>query len=270
MQGYHRRPIPAPLGRGYPVSAMKPQNHRHFPIVRVACASLGLAAASAFAQSTTPSTPPTDSPATVPTTPSNPSRSSDTYSNPTNPNDSTNTAERSAPGMERTDRSTTDLNTNRGVATTPNANGETESPRKIEKFITKAAMIDAEEKRLSEVAQERATNAQVKAFAQMLVTEHQAAAQELEQIAQSKNVLIPTGKKAEAEEEALEWRDKDAEEFDEDYVEKMIDFHKEAVDLFSDTAEDSEDAELAAYARKHLPKLKEHLAKAKELEKVLD
>jgi putative membrane protein len=255
--------------QGYAGNAMKQQNPRHFPLLRVACASLGLVTASAFAQSTTPSTPPTDSPATIPTTPSNPSRSSDTYVNPTNPSDTDTT--RTAPGMEKTDRSTRDLNDNRGVAVTPNEDGETESPRKIRNFFAKASMIDAEERRLSEVAVQRATNPQVKAFAQMLVTEHQAASQELQQLAQSKNVMLPTGKSAEeAADEAEDWNDKDAEEFDEDYVEKMIDYHKEAVDLYKDTAEDSEDPELAAFARKHLPRLQEHLRKAQELEKAID
>jgi putative membrane protein len=240
----------------------------HFPLFRVACASLGLVTATAFAQSTTPSTPPTDSPATVPTTPSNPSRSSDTYANPTNPTATDDSMKSTR--TESTDRTTRDLDEDRTVAVTPAPDGETESPRKVAKFIEKASMIDSEQIRISEVAQSRASNAEVKAFAQMLVSDHQSATQELQALAQSKNVMLPTGKKAEAAEEGSEWTDKDAEEFDEDYVEKMIDFHKEAVDLYKDTAEDSEDPELQAFARKQLPKLQEHLRKAQALEKALD
>ena len=57
--------------------------------------------------------------------------------------------------------------------------------------------------------------------------------------------------------------------FDREYLEAMIDDHEDMVKTFEKHAKDGEDAETVAYARKHLPKLQQHLQHAIDLKRTL-
>jgi putative membrane protein len=130
-------------------------------------------------------------------------------------------------------------------------------------------MIHDEELRLSQIASERATNPQVRTLAQQLVTHARSANDELNQIAQRKGVTIPTGKDAADDEN--KWREKKADKFDEDYVERIVKLNKDAVDLLEDQSRKTTgDPELSAFASKHLASMQSHLNTAKTLEKAVD
>jgi len=76
-------------------------------------------------------------------------------------------------------------------------------------------------------------------------------------IASVKNVTLPM-----KEVNTDKWTRKNVKSFDEDYMEKMVSDHKDAVSLFEKESKKGSDAQLAAFAAKTLPKLREHLAKA--------
>ena len=124
-----------------------------------------------------------------------------------------------------------------------------------------------EEVQVSRLAAERAGNPQLRQFAQRMVQDHETVNRELRALAQSKGVDLTA--------EALENRQwdkiaqKKAKEFDEDYVEHLVEAHDDSVDLF-EKASKSEDSEIAAFASKHLPTLQQHYSHAKELEKAID
>ena len=66
-----------------------------------------------------------------------------------------------------------------------------------------------------------------------------------------------------------EWANKDKDDFDEDYMEKMVDLHEENIDLLEDAAE-SDQTQIRAYAERHLPTVKSHLERAKALAEAVD
>ena len=133
------------------------------------------------------------------------------------------------------------------------------------RFVEKAAESGREEVEISQVAVERATNADVKHLAQMMVDDHTKANQELMSIAAAKGVTL----KEDKDKNSNKWSKKDAKDFDRDYVKKMIADHKEAIDLFSNESKNGSDPELVEFARTTLPKLEQHLAHTDELKNLV-
>ena len=130
-------------------------------------------------------------------------------------------------------------------------------------FVDDTAKSSMEEIAISRIALEKASNPQVKEFAQMMVSDHTGASTELTTLATAKGVMPPKEPNVER------WMKKSAKDFDGDYMNKMIDDHQEAVRRFEKEAKNGGDPELAAFASKTLPKLQTHLAKAKEIKKMV-
>jgi putative membrane protein len=131
-------------------------------------------------------------------------------------------------------------------------------------FLEKAAKSGNKEVSISQGAMDRLSDPQVKQFAQMIVTDHTGANAELATLAAAKGVTLPVKDSMKAEEK---WSKK-TKGVDEDYVEEMVSDHKNAVELFEKAAK-SEDADIAAFARKTLPTLQQHLSVAKDLKKTV-
>lgn len=132
-------------------------------------------------------------------------------------------------------------------------------------FIEDAAKSGMAEVAISRIAAEKAMNPQVKEFAQMMVKDHGGANSDLSALAASKGVMLPT-----KEPKTDKWtRKKAGKDFDEDYMEKMIDDHDEAVEHFEREAKRGDDADVKAFAAKTLPTLQAHHARAKEIKKAL-
>jgi|SRR5882724_460819 len=132
-------------------------------------------------------------------------------------------------------------------------------------FIEKAAKAGTEEVDISRVAAERTLNPQVKAFAQMVIDDHTAANAALGTIASGKGVSLP----ATDMEVTNKWSKKSGKDLDEDYVEKMVSAHKEAVELFQKEADKGVDMDTKNFARDTLPKLQHHLEMAMDLKKTV-
>jgi len=127
-------------------------------------------------------------------------------------------------------------------------------------FVEKAAKSGMEEVAISQIAVARATNPQVKEFAQMMVTDHGGANSELSTLASNKGVTLPMDKT-----NTEKWSARDAKDFDHEYMEKVVSDHKDAVSLFEKEAKNGTDSELRAFAVKTLPTLQAQLDKAKAL-----
>lgn len=143
--------------------------------------------------------------------------------------------------------------------------------RATERVLAKVSMASSEALRLSQIATERASNAQVRSFADQVTSSSQALEQEIDQIAISRNVTVPTGKEANDMAVEDDWRKKDARDFDEDYIRRTVKLHQDAIDALEDYAQERDaDPEVAAIAQKHLPSLREHLRQAQSLRRQVD
>lgn len=135
-------------------------------------------------------------------------------------------------------------------------------------FVKKAGAAGAAEVEMGKIGAEKSSNAEVKAFAQKMVTDHTKANKELATLAAGLKLEVPTepglihkGMKEKFEHQSA---DKD---FNHDFMQQMVRDHEAAVELFATAANDSTlDVDLRAFANKTLPTLKKHLADAKKLE----
>lgn len=131
-------------------------------------------------------------------------------------------------------------------------------------FFKKAAECGAKEIAVSQAVMGSLTNAQVRAFAAQMVTDHTAVASELSTLAMAKGVSLPPADTVKLTEK---WSEKSG-NVDKKYIHEMVEDHEDAVKLF-EKASKSDDPDVAAFAQKTLPALQHHLGMAKDLKKSL-
>lgn len=127
------------------------------------------------------------------------------------------------------------------------------------KFATAAANGGMAEVALGKLALTKTSNAAIKDFANMMVTDHSKANNELMTIAKAKNITLPT----EPDSAHLKKMDKLSKmkgaDFDKAYVSAMIDGHKETLDLMNNEAKKGSDTTLKAFAARTAPVVQKHL-----------
>lgn len=134
------------------------------------------------------------------------------------------------------------------------------------KFIEEAASSGMFEVQVSQLAASKASDANVKSFASMLVDHHTAANNELVKIANAKGVELPAAPKRALRRDIEKLGKKNGAEFDRDYVREVgLKAHEKDIKLFEKASKDVKDAELKAFVDKTLPTLREHLAAAQKL-----
>lgn len=146
-----------------------------------------------------------------------------------------------------------------------NLNG-TDTASSQDTFWTKAAQGGIAEVELSRVAAAKSQNADVKNYAQKMITDHTKANDELKTLAAKKNVTLPTETDAAHKAKLQELQNLSGAEFDREYVNTMVDDHQKTVDLFEKQSNDNSDPDLKAFAAKTLPTLKSHLDMIKNIQ----
>jgi putative membrane protein len=131
-------------------------------------------------------------------------------------------------------------------------------------FAVKAANGGMMEVELARLASTKATNQEVKKFAQMMMEDHMRANDELQSLATQKNITLPATLSDESRNNVERLSKLSGTDFDREYMDLMVEDHEEDVDLFKKAADDSKDAEIKAFAAKTLPKLENHLQMAKQ------
>jgi putative membrane protein len=131
-------------------------------------------------------------------------------------------------------------------------------------FVKTAAQAGMTEVELGKIALSKSENAEVREFAQRMVKDHTKANSELAAIAAGKGILAPKALDAEHQAMVDSLKVKSGAEFDREYSRHMNMDHNKAVALF-ESATKSPDADLAKFAQKTLPTLKEHKEMAEKL-----
>jgi putative membrane protein len=133
------------------------------------------------------------------------------------------------------------------------------------KFVKREAAAGMAEVKISTLAVTKATNADVKAMAEMLVKDHTAVNSELQALATQKGVelsavIAPAHATTFQKLEKLEGT-----AFDKEFLAIIISDHKTCIGSFEKASKDAKDTDVKNWAEKTLPALKAHLAKAEAL-----
>ena len=174
-------------------------------------------------------------------------------------------------GCSSSTTETTTTSTAEGVTettTTPTDTGADASTAPLDStsFHALAASSDIFEVLSSVQAKAKAQNAEVKKFAEQMITDHTKTSDELKQIAAKRYLGLPTVALARHQRMLDELtNEEDMDEFDDEYMSMQVKVHSQAVELFESAAENETDPELKAFAVRHLPHLRMHLDNAKRI-----
>jgi putative membrane protein len=136
-------------------------------------------------------------------------------------------------------------------------------------FVMKAASGGMMEVEASQIAQQNAGHARVKAFADMMVQDHTNANNELKGFASSRGLTIPQDSLMVKHKSMLdEMRKMTGKAFDKHYISMMVKDHNKDISEFEKASDNAKDADLKAWAAKTLPALKKHKDTLQALSKI--
>jgi putative membrane protein len=134
-------------------------------------------------------------------------------------------------------------------------------------FVKEVAMSDMTEIAAAKVGLERG-NAQEKAFATQMITDHTKTSEELKSMVPAEaRAAIPTALDSSSQSKIDKLKNAKPDDFSSDFDAMQVSAHKDAVSLFERYAKGGEDPKLKEWAGKTLPALQHHLEMAQNLGK---
>lgn len=137
------------------------------------------------------------------------------------------------------------------------------------KFLATASQSDVNEIKLSQLAEEKATNPAVKAFAKKMVAEHTKMSNSMKPFAEEWGLTAPTDMDDDHKQEYSKLNGLSGADFDKEYIDQMVTDHTKALDLFTDEAKDTKDMKFRAAVIKGKTMVAAHKNMAYDLKKKL-
>jgi putative membrane protein len=126
-------------------------------------------------------------------------------------------------------------------------------------FYKKAAEGGLAEVQAGQLAQSKGNSQQVKDFGAMMVKDHTAANDKLQQLASSKSITLPTTASVGQMASKAKLEVLSGEAFDKSYVKGQIKAHRDTIALFRKEISSGQDADAKAFASATLPTVRSHL-----------
>lgn len=132
-------------------------------------------------------------------------------------------------------------------------------------FVMETARSNMAEIQLGQLAEQRATSADVKNYARRMVDDHTKANSELREIANDKNITIPTDLDSKQKSEYERMSKLSGANFDRAYMERVEKHHRKDVAYFEKQANEGTDNDVKQWAQRTLPTLRKHLEMAHQV-----
>jgi putative membrane protein len=133
-------------------------------------------------------------------------------------------------------------------------------------FAVKAAQGGLAEVKLGQLAAEKGSSPDVKAFGQQMVDDHSKANEQLKSVAQAENMTLPSEINPKQQAMYAKLQNSSGSEFDHMYVKAMVKDHEDDVKDFEKEANSGSDPQIKDFAAKTLPVLQGHLDKIKGIQ----
>ncbi len=153
--------------------------------------------------------------------------------------------------------------------TTATNNTEGSLSRSDQHFIAEAAKGNKAEVELGQLMAQKSSDSQVKKFAEMMVKDHTQALNQLQQLAQQKNVTLPSDLPDDAKDLESKLNSTSGKDMDKAYMDGMVQDHEKDVQEFQDASKNSTDNDVKHWAGSLVPKLQQHLQKAQKIDSSL-
>ena len=112
------------------------------------------------------------------------------------------------------------------------------------KFLATASQSDVNEIKLSELAEQKATNPAVKAFAAKMVREHKQMSASMKPFAEKAGLNPPADMDDSHKDDYKKLSGLNGKDFDKQYIDDMVSDHAKALDAFTKEAKDTKDKSL--------------------------
>jgi putative membrane protein len=129
---------------------------------------------------------------------------------------------------------------------------------KDKEFITKATYINLGEINSGNIALQKTSNPPIVAFANMMITDHTSAHNQLKDMVQPKEQAVPSDTDQEHKNMATVLSSLSGDAFDSTYIYMMVAGHDKAIALHQDEIQNGSDQELKNFASGKLPVIQHH------------
>ena len=131
-------------------------------------------------------------------------------------------------------------------------------------FLIKAAQGGQAEVAMGQLAQQKGGSDAVKQLGQTLVTDHQAANTQLQQIASQEGAQLPSGPDAKDQAMTDRMQSLSGDQFDRMFLNHAVTDHQKDIQEFQKEADSGSDPQVKQFAQQQLPVLKKHLQMAQQ------
>lgn len=159
-----------------------------------------------------------------------------------------------------------DKHPERTITSRPSTSNPTKAVDETDrKFMQEAAIGNEAEIQLGQMAQQKSSNPAVKAFGERMIKDHSNADDKLKNVAASQHISLPTNLDPEHQDAAARLSKLSGKEFDQAYMQLMVQEHTKDVDKFKTEASAAHDDTVKQFAAATLPVLESHLNEAQQI-----
>jgi len=137
------------------------------------------------------------------------------------------------------------------------------------KFLAMAAQADVDEIKLGELAEQKASNPDVKAFAKHMIVEHKAMTASMKPFADAWGLTPPADVDSDHQDEWNKLNGLSGADFDKEYMDAAVKDHAKVLDAFEKEVKDTKDAKFKAAVIKGKSHVAAHKNMAYDLKKKL-
>jgi len=134
-----------------------------------------------------------------------------------------------------------------------------------QKFVEFASTNDQFEIQAAQLAEQQASDDQVKQAAKMIRQDHEQSSKQLQQIAQQAGIQVSQQLKPHQQAMLQELKQMQGEEFDKAFTYGNVAGHTKAILKFRDASKQAQNPQLKQFAQQALPKLQQHLQHAQKM-----
>lgn len=147
---------------------------------------------------------------------------------------------------------------------------DTKSKEDDSHYLVDAAETDMKGIEIGKLAQQKATDPEVKNFGKMLVDNHTKSLGTVKILASRKNISLPASLTEKGKEAYNKLNEKSGIAFDKKFSEMMVEGHEKMIEKMNKVAEKATDEEIRVWASNKISTLTTHLEHAKKMKKVVD
>lgn len=135
---------------------------------------------------------------------------------------------------------------------------KTDSSEDKANFVVNAVSGNIAEVKLAQLATEKSNDKEIKEIAKMLEADHSAALSDLQSLASTKAISIPTDEPDKTKDLIKDLSDDKPADFDKAWVKELMDKHEKTINDYEKALNDLKDEDIKAWINKVLPKIRTH------------